>query len=372
MSNHEEPRQREGVNQLSHQHLLPIVSTLASEIVPNLVRELGRLAEDGANESSMSVSKMSSLCQHEPLKPLSNEPLVVLSELCIKACLEMEAEPLKAFFRDWIAKGLDIESFYLDVIPLAIRSLHEKWEEDQVSFLDVTRATWSIKHLLLELSPDFIKPDAQSFVPQLNRFQAFICTSPGSEHTLGPLLVSQYLQRKGWLVWPGIDHTEKAVLELVSKNWVDLFCVSISVSSDIPRLQSWIQKVRSKSKNTSIQCFVGGPLMALEPQLVSQIGADAGCVSPRELHLLGSQLVKVHRKVRKLNAQSVEALSQVTSRPAKSVPKRALSPLRGRASLQSSTSSDVLGPSGFSSSESSNAELFNPQGASQSHQKSRG
>ena len=112
--------------------------------------------------------------------------------------------------------------------------------------------------------------------------------------------------------------------------------------------------------------------MALEPQLVSRIGADAGCPSPRELHDLGSKLVKVHRKVRKLNAQSVEALSQVQKKPSKSTIKRSVSSSVSSDLAQSSQSSDAFGASGFSGAESSNSEMFNLKASSQGHQKSRG
>jgi len=348
-------------SQLSHQHLLPLVSTLATEIVPTLVRELGRFTEDGAKATGVDGPKMSNLCQHDSKAHGNDLPLSVLSEQCIQACLELNKKELYLWCKGQISQGLDIEVLYLDVIPQAIRSLHDLWEEDQVSFLDVTRATWNIKRLLYTLSPEFIQPHEETLIPQLNRFQAIICAAPGSQHTLGPLLVSQFLQRKGWLVVPGIDHSEKEVLELVSERWVDLFCVSISLRSEIPRLRSWIQKVRSKSKNIYIQCVVGGSLLNFEPKLQSLLGADAATSSPRDLHNLGVKLVKVHRKVRKLNFQSVEELTQaqfVHSKPDLQQDESRFTANLHDMATHSKSKSERLA---YSGPESSNSESFNPK-----------
>lgn len=368
----EESRQKgKGKSKLSHQHLLPIVSTLASEIVPNLVRELGRVKQ-GETPYGSNRARMANVCQHESAQSSAALSLRELAKQCVQACLDMDVAQLTAWSEKLISEGLDIEVFYLDVIPQAIRSLHDLWEEDQVSFLDVTRATWHVKRLLFALSPQFIQPASQTFIPQLNRFQAIVCTSPGSQHTLGPLLVSQFLQRKGWLVVPGIEHSEKEVLETVKKNWVDLFCVSISVSSEIPRLKSWIRRVRAQSKNIYIQCMVGGALLELEPDLVSRLGADAACANPRVLHNLGVKLVKVHRKVRKLNFQSVEELSQGQWLDNQQDLKKDDARFNANFKNVESASSLKMTKSSFSSPESSNSASFNPKASTQRAKSARG
>ena len=96
---------------------------------------------------------------------------------------------------------------------------------------------------------------------------------------------------------------------MVSKNWIDLICVSVSLSTEVPRLKAWISKIKQKSKNVHIQCIVGGPLLALEPDLVSSIGADTSCKNPRDAHSIGLKMVRVHRKLRKLHLLTAAELS---------------------------------------------------------------
>ena len=294
---------------MSYQHLLPLVSTLASEIIPSLIREHGGVnGEDEAERNPQSL-KLVSQCVHQPFAEISSFDFSYYAQKCSDALLEMNVEELVVFARNLFDQGLDIEVFYLDIIPWVARNLHDLWEEDQITFFDVTRATWNIKRLIFALSPDFIKPDTAHMMPAVNRFQVLVASAPGAQHTLGPLLVSQYLQRKGWHLVPGYDHEEKELLSLVSKNWIDLICVSVSLSTEVPRLRAWISKIKQKSKNVHIQCIVGGPLLALEPDLVSSIGADTSCKNPRDAHSIGLKMVRVHRKLRKLHLLTAAELS---------------------------------------------------------------
>lgn len=286
---------------MSFEHLLPLVSTLASEIIPDLVREHVGLGEHESLDEDTSSAKMISRCKHPKTEVLSAQEIDSYAEAICHACIEMSSEDLVLYALNLFEQGLHIEVFYLDIIPPSIRLLHYLWEQDQISFLDVTTATWSIKRLIFALSPEFIMPNESSVTPGSNRFQVLVTSAAGAKHTLGPLIVSQYLQRKGWSVLPGFDHQEKTLLEMVTNNWVDLYCISISVSQQVPGLKAWISKVKSKSQNPGIQFLVGGPLIALQPELIDELGADLICKTVREVHTLGMKLVSVHRKARKLN-----------------------------------------------------------------------
>ena len=288
--------------------MLPLVSTLASEIIPSLLKEHGAVVREGAgNAGSL---KLVSQCQHQAVIEMSQRELAQFADECAHACLEMNAEELFEYAQALFKQGLDIEVFYLDIIPQAIKLFHDFWEKDQISFLDVTRGTWSVKRLLISLSPDFIRPDESSLMQGSYKYQALVSLAQGAQHTLGPMLVSQYLERKGWHVVAGFDHEEKDILQLVSKNWIDLFCVSVSLSRDLPKLKVLISKVRKRSKNSHIQCLVGGPLMGLEPKLVHELNADANCLNAREVHSIGLKLVRVHRKLSKLHLVSASELSE--------------------------------------------------------------
>ncbi len=308
-----------GQSQLNQPHLSRLFTSLVSEIIPDLVRVSAQI--DPSHSASTRAGAPGSLasppttslvnqCLHSQAKG-NPEPcdLTRHVEQCSRACLDLTADDFLVYAQDTLAAGLDIEVFYLDVIPKTVRLLHDLWERDEITFFDVTRATWIVKGFVLSGSTEFVRPDALTLTPMTHRFQAVVSMATGSQHTLGPLLVSQYLQRKGWNVSPGFDRKEKDLLQLVKTHWVDLFCVSVSTSSDLPGLQSLIKRVKSLSKNPDIQCLLGGPVVAWESDLQARMGVHGLCSNAREAHTLGLKLVRVHRKVRKLHALTAFELS---------------------------------------------------------------
>lgn len=292
---------------MSHQHLLPLVSTLASEVIPSLMKEHGLMGPvDDLNPSPL---RLISQCTHPSVAKMSQMDMANYAAEFSDASFNLNAEGLLDYVEGLFERGLDIEVLYLDIIPLAIKHMHDLWEKDQVSFLDITRATWITKRLIISLSSTFVCPDEESISSGAYKYQALVGSAHGNHHTLGPMLVSQFLERKGWHVLAGIDHQEKEILQLVDKNWIDLFCLSVSSSNDVPELRALVTKVRARSKNPDIQCLVGGPLVSLEPKRVNELHADAICSNAREVHSIGLKLVRVHRKLRKLHLVTANELT---------------------------------------------------------------
>ncbi len=308
-----------GQSQLNQPHLSRLFTSLVSEIIPDLVRVSAQNApspsastREGAPVSVASppMTTMVNQCLHSQAKSsLDPFDLTRHVEQCSRASLDLTADEFLVYAQGTLAAGLDIEVFYLDVIPKTVRLLQDLWERDEITFFDVTRASWIVKGFVLLGSTEFVRPDVLTLTPMAHRFQAMVSMADGSQHTLGPLLVSQYLQRKGWNVTPGFERSEKDILQLVSTQWVDLFCVSASTSSDLPGLQLLIKRVKSVSKNQDIQCLLGGPVVAWEQELQARMGVHGLCYNAREAHSLGLKLVRIHRKVRKLNALTATELS---------------------------------------------------------------
>jgi methanogenic corrinoid protein MtbC1 len=295
---------------LSQPHLSRLFKSLADELIPNLIRVTTQNGSSGAVALPNPGSTLLSQCQHAiQSDPPPTADLIQVAQLCCQSSLELGSEEFSAVALNWVSEGLDIEVLYLDVIPMAVRHLHDLWAQDEITFYDVTRATWIVKQFIFRTSAEFVRPDLETLAPTAHRFQALVLIPPGCQHTLAALLVSQYLQRKGWMVLPGIEHEENQLLHWLEGHWVDLMCVSVSMTGDAHWLKTFIQRVKKTSKNPDIQCLIGGPLVALQPGLLEKVGAHAVCTHAREAHTLGLQLVRVHRKVRKLNTKTAFELS---------------------------------------------------------------
>jgi methanogenic corrinoid protein MtbC1 len=329
------------------------VSTLAHKIIPSLIKEHAMQGESGALNAG--ALRLVSQCPHQVVPTLSQKELARQAKKCTQACLDMSFEGFKDYSLRLFERGFDQEVYYLDVIPAAIKALHDLWEQDEISFLDVTRATLSIKRLIIALSHDFTRPDSNTLMSGAYKYQALVTTAQGAQHTLGPMLVSQFLERKGWHVVAGIDHPEKEIIQLVSQQWIDLLCVSVSQSNDVPKLKALIAKAKSRSKNSHLQCVVGGPLMALKPELVNELNADANCSNARDVHSIGLKLVRVYRKLRKLHLVTASELSS----KALADKTRVLTPSASKTSRMQSKS-DQLTPRG---SWASNQDRLRPHSA---------
>lgn len=169
------------------------------------------------------------------------------------------------------ADGVSLETLYLDVLTPAARHLGELWEADLCDFTQVTIGLWRLQQLMYELSPAF-QDDAQRGV-QLNR--AMLVPVPGSQHSLGLLMVAEFFRRAGWGVWGDPAAGQADLVEAAHTNWFDLVGFSVGTMSQLGSLKAAITAIRRASMNPSIVIMVGGPVFLDAPALVAEVGADA-------------------------------------------------------------------------------------------------
>lgn len=89
------------------------------------------------------------------------------------------------------ADGVPQGTIDLDVLAPATRRLGEVWDADLCDFTQVTIGLWRLQRPMYELSPAF-QDDAQRGV-QIHR--AMLVPVPGSQHTLGLLMVAEFFRR---------------------------------------------------------------------------------------------------------------------------------------------------------------------------------
>ncbi len=168
------------------------------------------------------------------------------------------------------ADGVSLETIYLDVLTPAARRLGEWWDADLCDFTQVTIGLWRLQQLMYELSPAF-QDDAQRGV-QLHR--AMLVPVPGSQHTLGLLMVAEFFRRAGWGVWGDPAAAEAELVEAAQTSWFDVVGFSVGAVSQLSNLKSAITAIRRASLNPKIVVMVGGPVFIDTPALVAEVGAD--------------------------------------------------------------------------------------------------
>lgn len=206
---------------------------------------------------------------HTDVKPTSAAGEGCIDEF-VQLLLTDELEVAYAYIDSVRVRGVTLSSIYLELLAPAARVLGTLWEEDRVSFADVTVALCRLHDVMRNLGAGQA-PQVDS-APQGRR--ALLVPVPGEQHTFGLLLVADFFRRAGWdVVSETVSSNELATM--VRQEWFTLVGLSVGCETLLDNVASTIQSLRRASRNRSIGVMVGGSLITRRPELATQVGADA-------------------------------------------------------------------------------------------------
>lgn len=171
------------------------------------------------------------------------------------------------------ARGISIESLYLDLLSPAARHFGQMWESEQADFVDVTLALHRLQKIAHDLSEDFVRSAENSASPSGPRV---LCVAlPGEQHVFGAQLVGEFLRRARWDVWDAPGATERDIILLAEREWFALIGVSISTAEQFDALAALVRQLRRVSLNPDLRVMVGGRPFEEHPEWAALVGADA-------------------------------------------------------------------------------------------------
>jgi methanogenic corrinoid protein MtbC1 len=125
-----------------------------------------------------------------------------------------------------------------------------------------------------------------------------VTAAPGSYHTLGPLILSNYFTWAGWSVLSETVPSERFIETTVTSKSLTAIAVSIADYDQLDRLPKLIQSIRSKSLNPAIIVLTGGSLYNADAMSFGHIKADIKSSTPEEaLHQL-NRILNITTEVR--------------------------------------------------------------------------
>lgn len=186
------------------------------------------------------------------------------------------------------AVGVPVESLYLNLLAPAARALHQRWENDEIDFVQVTLAVSLLEQLMHRIGPAPIAADDGTLL----RREIMLVPVPGSQHTLGLQMVAAFFRQAHWGVWTASSLSPGDLQHAISQRWFDIVGFSIGAEPQIPALARAVQSVRQGSKNRHIGVIAGGPLLNHRPDLSSEVGADASAVDALEALIVAERLVR--------------------------------------------------------------------------------
>ncbi len=184
--------------------------------------------------------------------------------------LVLEADELLYAVEQFLARGVSVESIFVDLLAPSARRLGQFWEDDACDFIDVTMGLWRLQEVMREIAMR-VPAVAQALAEPRS---ALFTPMPGEQHSFGVLMVEEVFSRAGWrsvaLVEP---HRQELLRTLAARNF-DV--VGLTVSCDCPSgaLPELITAMRCVSKNPAIQVLIGGRVVNANPDLAARVGAD--------------------------------------------------------------------------------------------------
>lgn len=199
-----------------------------------------------------------------------NEPADAKPDLKVNALAAALTDPDPSLCHGIVdeleALGTPVESLYLHYLAAAARRLGQLWDEDQISFTDVTVGTTRIYGLLraLNLPPETDWAEG--------RPSALFTTVPGEAHTLGIRMAADMFRRRGWQIdlAIGLDHDgildrlDGAALPLVG-----LSAASASVSEGLARLV-----VTMRARCPEVRILLSGAILESDVKTLAALNPD--------------------------------------------------------------------------------------------------
>jgi len=188
--------------------------------------------------------------------------------------------------------GVSINYIVLDLIPTIARRWGKQWEDDTLSFAEVSIGTNKLERVIHKL--DYLFQVTQ--LEKRGNHSILITNFPESQHSLGTLILSNYFIHSGWRVYRPENNSLKSISRELESNSHDAIAISISCDEQLERLPNTISLLRGKSKNPKIRVLIGGPLYNKAPEKFDHIQADIKAFTPEEsverLELILSQIQK--------------------------------------------------------------------------------
>ncbi len=155
-------------------------------------------------------------------------------------------------------------------IPEAARRLGKSWEDDTLTFADVTIGTVRLQSILRDISADWAADAGKSE----NGEGAVLLLLPEKEHhTLGPLVLTGQLRRRGVSVCLQLATTDGEWLSVLHKRHFDGVIISVGWEGKIAACEHLIATIKKLTKGR-MPVAVGGAVLTRSDSILGCEAAD--------------------------------------------------------------------------------------------------
>ena len=243
--------------ELTREELRPSVNSDGGEVKSLAARVIAVLAARvQKNPSKLRLSRVNGLCD---------------------ALVHADDWPRQSVLAKRVAQGAQVEEIVEYYIPEAARVLGERWDDDLLSFAEVTVGAARLQETLRTFGERYVVGGN----PVPLRRSALLVTPDFEDHVLGTLVAAAQLRRAGVRVQVGLGLSAQETVQLVEANNFSLVGLSVAMGKPIGLLRDFIKSIREASHGT-VPVIVGGSIADAENDAKDLIGADLVTLDPLE------------------------------------------------------------------------------------------
>lgn len=226
------------------------------------------------------------LVHHDcPVIPPERRPSAADIETLARLSIGSDEAALVAHFEAVKAQEHPYATLLTFLIAPAAMHLGEMWKEDLCDFFEVTLGVGRLQMLMNRLEAPTIAPGKD-----MDR-RALLIALPGETHMLGLRMVGKLMESVGWDVVFEEQRSAEENARTISEKWIGVVGVTVGLQSGLERAARTIAIVRHASMNRDLGVVVGGNAFVDHPELIAQVGADAGGFDAPTAVVLASQLL---------------------------------------------------------------------------------
>ncbi len=249
-SNDSHPRK---LNHITSECETSIQSVIESEIIPRLL-----------NSQRLSLTAVSDA------RGQSRHPTQFEIDAFVRMCIADEPLLANAFVQKMMADGTSQETIFLELITPAARQLGQQWDDGLFDFIEVTHGLVRLQSITHEIG--YANQGGPLVSGDVKRIM--IASAPGSEHLLGPSIVTEFFRKEGWQVVLEVSPSARELEQSARREWFDAIGLSISVESQLEGLGDLVERIRKSSLNPRTVILLGGPIFTVMDLKASDFGVD--------------------------------------------------------------------------------------------------
>jgi methylmalonyl-CoA mutase cobalamin-binding subunit len=203
----------------------------------------------------------------------------MLTAQVVKAALSPDAAALDALADTLAADSVGMDAICDRLLPAAARELGRAWEDDRVSFVDVSLAMLRIQR--------FVRDVMRAGVPCPARIDAslMLVLPKGEQHSFGMVVAAGRLQRIGVPVTLEIGSDAEDVCARIRAGACDALLVSVGSENTLPAVRRLVDRLRATMPAPPPVLLGGALISEMDAAALRRVEAQTGVrLATADLH----------------------------------------------------------------------------------------